>query len=163
PPAGPDAEAGGGVAASRPRGVGRGGGRSGDLGPFGRGAGGGAAAEQRRPRCGGQGTGSDEGGASGGAGGERGRRGPPAPRRGGGVLEALFKGLDPEAALYDLGLQMVERLNAVATTLGAYDGCEPVVRARLLHALGSVYLGVGETDKARRALEQALEASREHR
>jgi serine/threonine protein kinase/tetratricopeptide (TPR) repeat protein len=79
-----------------------------------------------------------------------------------GLLESAFQGLDPKEAALDLKGELVGRLNAVASNLDSKFAGEPLVRARLRHAVGVAQRGIGEPQSAVILLNQALAERREH-
>jgi tetratricopeptide (TPR) repeat protein len=79
-----------------------------------------------------------------------------------GLLESVFAGMDPMQRELDVKDQLVGRLDAVAADLDTEFAGEPLVRARLRHALGITLSGLGEYPKAAMLLEQALAGRRRH-
>jgi tetratricopeptide (TPR) repeat protein/tRNA A-37 threonylcarbamoyl transferase component Bud32 len=79
-----------------------------------------------------------------------------------GLLESVFRGLDPKEAAQDLKGQLVGRLDEAAADLDKEYAGEPLVRARLRNALGLTQAGLGEAGKAVALFRQALEERRAH-
>lgn len=76
------------------------------------------------------------------------------------LLESVFKDLNPHAETKD-GLtfkdQLIAKLDEVASPL-EQEGADPLIQARLQHALGQAYRGLGEPEKAVPHLQRSLEA-----
>ncbi len=75
-----------------------------------------------------------------------------------GLLESVFRGLDPRDPGQGLKGELVSRLDKVAADLEKEYGGEPLLLARMRSALGETQLGLGEPAKAVALLRQALEA-----
>jgi hypothetical protein len=75
------------------------------------------------------------------------------------LLQSLFQGLDPRATKLD-GLdvkdQLLARLEETAAQLER-QAADPLTQARLQHALGMAFLGLGEADKAVTLLQRSLQ------
>ncbi len=75
------------------------------------------------------------------------------------LLESVFRNLDPKTERKDpagLRKRLIAKLDDVATQLGA-DAADPLTQARLQHALGMAFLGLGEPDKAVVQLKPSLD------
>jgi serine/threonine protein kinase/tetratricopeptide (TPR) repeat protein len=77
------------------------------------------------------------------------------------LLESVFRDLDPHSG-GDLRSRLAQRLEEVGANLAKEHAGEPLVLARLRHALGSARYGLGDPTKAVPLLEQALEERRLH-
>ncbi|HZY83443.1 MAG TPA: serine/threonine-protein kinase [Gemmataceae bacterium] len=75
-----------------------------------------------------------------------------------GLLESVFRGLDPRDPGQGLKGELVSRLDRVAADLEKEYAGEPLLLARMRSALGETQLGLGEPAKAVPLLSQALEA-----
>jgi serine/threonine protein kinase/predicted Zn-dependent protease len=74
------------------------------------------------------------------------------------LVESVFRGVDPEAAVSDLNGELVRRLDEVAARLEKEYAGDALVQARLRNAMGLTRLGLGEFDKAAALFRQALNA-----
>jgi serine/threonine protein kinase/tetratricopeptide (TPR) repeat protein len=77
-----------------------------------------------------------------------------------GLLESVFRGLDPRDPGQGLKGALVSRLDKVAADVAQEYAGEPLLLARMRAALGETQLGLGEPGKAVMLLLQTLEARR---
>jgi ubiquitin-protein ligase len=80
------------------------------------------------------------------------------------LLESMCRNLAPRTVQKDpsLNKHLVPQLDAAAALLDKAYADQPLVQARLRHALGQVLWGLGETNKAITLWEQALAGRRKH-
>jgi tetratricopeptide (TPR) repeat protein len=77
------------------------------------------------------------------------------------LLESTFRGLNPKEEAQDLKEQLANRLDVAEGGLDKEYAAEPLVRARLRHALGVARLGLGEPARAVALFEEALAERRQ--